>query len=152
MRCENLQVHVRKIIQYIYFFSAGNAFATFQSYNKNEDPDNMNPPNMPPPLPPKKKHIMSYMEMFGRSLNNTDEELVQSLTRTKDLLEAVWQQNYHDYSYNSMSSQYDLSSGGFAGKETYQTSTVVVYMGSTLLQLAPGSRYLYQADKRRTVT
>ena len=61
---------------------------------------------------------MSYMEMFGRSLNNTDEELVQSLTRTKDLLEAVWQQNYHDYSYNSMSSQYDLSSGGFAGKET----------------------------------
>ena len=72
---------------------------------------------MPPPLPPKKKHIMSYMEMFGRSLNNTDEELVQSLTRTKDLLEAVWQQNYHDYSYNSMSSQYDLSSGGFAGKE-----------------------------------
>ena len=97
------------------FVSAGNAFATFQSYNKNElDPD-MNPPNMPPPLPPKKKHIMSYMEMFGRSLNNTDEELVQSLTRTKDLLEAVWQQNYHDYSYNSMSSQYDLSSGGFAG-------------------------------------
>jgi len=95
---------------------AGNAFATFQSYNKNEDPDNMNPPNMPPPLPPKKKHIMSYMEMFGRSLNNTDEELVQSLTRTKDLLEAVWQQNYHDYSYNSMSSQYDLSSGGFAGR------------------------------------
>ena len=25
----------------------------------------------------------------------SDEELVQSLTRTKDLLEAVWQQNYH---------------------------------------------------------
>lgn len=67
---------------------------------------------LPPPLPPKKKHIMSYMEMFGRSLVTTDEELVQSLTRTKDLLEAVWQQNYHDYSYNSMSSQYDLSSGG----------------------------------------
>ena len=106
------------------YFSAGNAFATFQSYNKNEDPDNMNPPNMPPPLPPKKKHIMSYMEMFGRSLNNTDEELVQSLTRTKDLLEAVWQQNYHDYSYNSMSSQYDLSSGGFAGKETSHKYTV----------------------------
>ena len=84
----------------------------------------MNPPNMPPPLPPKKKHIMSYMEMFGRSLNNTDEELVQSLTRTKDLLEAVWQQNYHDYSYNSMSSQYDLSSGGFAGKETCHKYTV----------------------------
>ena len=68
---------------------------------------------------------MSYMEMFGRSLVTTgiyvwiyivwnnikqfdgkflfmfltnyvsDEELVQSLTRTKDLLEAVWQQNYH---------------------------------------------------------
>ena len=108
----------------ISIFSAGNAFATFQSYNKNEDPDNMNPPNMPPPLPPKKKHIMSYMEMFGRSLNNTDEELVQSLTRTKDLLEAVWQQNYHDYSYNSMSSQYDLSSGGFAGKETSHKYTV----------------------------
>ena len=65
------------------------------------------------------------MEMFGRSLVTTgiyvwiyiiwnnikqfdgkflfmfltnyvsDEELVQSLTRTKDLLEAVWQQNYH---------------------------------------------------------
>ena len=80
---------------------------------------------MPPPLPPKKKHIMSYMEMFGRSLNNTDEELVQSLTRTKDLLEAVWQQNYHDYSYNSMSSQYDLSSGGFAGKKTCHKYTVL---------------------------
>lgn len=64
----------------------------------------------PPPLPPKKKHIMSYMEMFGRSLVTTDEELVQSLTRTKDLLEAVWQQNYHDYSYNSpiQSNQYDF--------------------------------------------
>ena len=56
------------------------------------------------------------MEMFGKSLNNTDEEIVDSLTRTKDLLEAVWKQNYHDYSYNSMSSQYDLSSGGFAGR------------------------------------
>ena len=43
----------------------------------------------------------------------SDEELVQSLTRTKDLLEAVWQQNYHDYSYNSLSNHsYDMASPG----------------------------------------
>ena len=60
-----------------FYFSAGNAFATFQSYNKNEDPDNMNPPNMPPPLPPKKKHspvriidkyeyiILMYSDLFS---------------------------------------------------------------------------------------
>jgi hypothetical protein len=90
------------------------SFPTFQVY-----PDPMGPtPLIPPPLPPKKKHIMSYMEMFGRSLVTTDEELVQSLTRTKDLLEAVWQQNYHDFTtnYNSISSsQYGDPSSGPGG-------------------------------------
>ena len=98
----------------------------------------------PPPLPPKKKHIHSYMEIFGRS--NTDAEFVHrylfillrngvrsrkraldksnniyfllfcSLTQTKDLLEDVWQRNYHDYSYNSMSSQCELTSGDYIGR------------------------------------
>lgn len=94
-------------------FATGSSLATFQTAGLSldqTDNDEIKHNNAgPPPLPPKKKHIMSYMEMFGRSLVTTDEELVQSLTRTKDLLEAVWQQNYHDYSYNSMSSQYDLS-------------------------------------------
>ena len=54
------------------------------------------------------------MEIFGRS--NTEAEFVHSLTQTKDLLEAVWQQNYHDYSYNSMSSQCELTSGDYIGR------------------------------------
>ena len=53
------------------------------------------------------------MEIFGRS--NTDAEFVHSLTQTKDLLEDVWQRNYHDYSYNSMSSQCELTSGDYLG-------------------------------------
>ena len=51
--------------------------------------------------------------IFSKVSSIPDEELVQSLTRTKDLLEAVWQQNYHDYSYNSLSTQsYDMASPG----------------------------------------
>ena len=53
------------------------------------------------------------MNFLTKVLSIPDEELVQSLTRTKDLLEAVWQQNYHDYSYNSLSTQsYDMASPG----------------------------------------
>ncbi len=86
------------------------ACSRMQSNSVGEPPGSGLVTTIPPPLPPKKKHIMSYMEMFGRSLVTTDEEMVQSLTRTKDLLEAVWQQNYHDFSYNSINYQSDLSS------------------------------------------
>lgn len=74
------------------------AFPTFQGHHRESD-GRMTTPSVPPPLPPKKKHIMSYMEMFGRSVFPTGEDLLHSLTQTQDLLEAVWQQNYHDFSY-----------------------------------------------------
>jgi hypothetical protein len=44
----------------------------------------------PPPLPPKKRNIMSYMEMFGRSVLPTGEDLLQGLFHPHDLLHTVW--------------------------------------------------------------
>ena len=54
--------------------------------------------NPPPPLPPKKRNIMSYMEMFGRSVLPAHCDVIQSFAQTQHLLEAVWQQNYHGFS------------------------------------------------------
>lgn len=59
------------------------AFPTFRVYQRSLTSDSSDAtgeaglfgelaaPILPPPLPPKKKHIMSYMEMFGRSLVNS---------------------------------------------------------------------------------
>ena len=81
----------------------------------------------PPPLPPKKRNIMSYMEMFGKSVLPSGEDLLQvfqdqstnavkfstklcwelsvlevlqsqGLFHPHDLLHNVWQQNFHEYS------------------------------------------------------
>ena len=52
----------------------------------------------PPPLPPKKRNIMSYMEMFGQSVLPTDTHFLQGVAQTQDLLQAVWHQNYHGFS------------------------------------------------------
>ena len=58
--------------------SAGNAgFPTFHVYQRSMTVDEVDRDHLtegtplPPPLPPKKKHIMSYMEIFGRSLVTT---------------------------------------------------------------------------------
>ena len=60
--------------------SAGNAagFPTFHVYQRSMTVDEVDHRDhmtegtpLPPPLPPKKKHIMSYMEIFGRSLVTT---------------------------------------------------------------------------------
>ena len=51
----------------------------------------------PPPLPPKKRNVMSYMEMFGRTVLPSGEDLLQGFYHTHDLLHNVWQQNLHAY-------------------------------------------------------
>jgi Rap guanine nucleotide exchange factor 1 len=51
----------------------------------------------PPPLPPKKRNVMSYMEMFGRTVLPSGEDLLQGFYHTHDLLHNVWQQNMHAY-------------------------------------------------------
>ena len=58
----------------------------------------------PPPLPPKKRNIMSYMEMFGKSIIPNGEDLLQGLFHPHDLLHNVWQQNFHEYSEYAPSS------------------------------------------------
>ena len=58
----------------------------------------------PPPLPPKKRNIMSYMEMFGKSIIPTGEDLLQGIFHPHDLLHNVWQQNFHEYSEYAPSS------------------------------------------------
>ena len=58
----------------------------------------------PPPLPPKKRNIMSYMEMFGKSILPSGEDLLQGLFHPHDLLHNVWQQNFHEYSEYAPSS------------------------------------------------
>ena len=58
----------------------------------------------PPPLPPKKRNITSYMEMFGRSVLPSGEELLQGFLRPHDLLHTVWQQNMHEYTEYAPSS------------------------------------------------
>ena len=52
----------------------------------------------PPPLPPKKRNVMSYMEMFGKSLLPSGEDIMQGFFQTHDLLHNVWEHNFHEYS------------------------------------------------------
>lgn len=52
----------------------------------------------PPPLPPKKRNVMSYMEMFGKSILPSGEDIMQGFFQTHDLLHNVWQHNFHEYS------------------------------------------------------
>jgi len=63
-----------------------------------------NDADTPPPLPPKKRNIMSYMEMFGKSIIPTGEDLLQGIFHPHDLLHNVWQQNFHEYSEYAPSS------------------------------------------------
>ena len=51
----------------------------------------------PPPLPPKKRNVMSYMEMFGKSILPTGEDILHGFFQTQDLLHNVWQDNFHEY-------------------------------------------------------
>ena len=54
--------------------------------------------DLPPPLPPKKRNIMSYMEMFGKSIMfPSGDELFPGLLQSHDLLHNVWQHNFHEY-------------------------------------------------------
>ena len=53
--------------------------------------------DIPPPLPPKKRNIMSYMEMFGKSIFPTGDDLFQGLLQSHDVLHNVWQHNFHEY-------------------------------------------------------
>ena len=53
--------------------------------------------DIPPPLPPKKRNIMSYMEMFGKSIFPTGDELFQDFLQSHDVLHNVWQHNFHEY-------------------------------------------------------
>ena len=55
--------------------------------------------DIPPPLPPKKRNIMSYMEMFGQSVLPApgDTDLFQGFVHSHDLLQHVWQHNFHEY-------------------------------------------------------
>ena len=54
--------------------------------------------DIPPPLPPKKRNIMSYMEMFGKSLFPSGDDLLEGFMQSHDILHNVWQQNFHEYS------------------------------------------------------
>ena len=55
-------------------------------------------PDLPPPLPPKKRNIMSYMEMFGKSIMfPSGDELFPGLLQSHDVLHNVWQHNFHEY-------------------------------------------------------
>ena len=54
--------------------------------------------DIPPPLPPKKRNIMSYMEMFGKSIFPSGDDLFHGFVHSHDLLHNVWQQNFHEYS------------------------------------------------------
>ena len=55
--------------------------------------------DVPPPLPPKKRNIMSYMEMFGKSIfPSTSDDLFDNFVQSHDLLHNVWQHNFHEYS------------------------------------------------------
>lgn len=54
--------------------------------------------DVPPPLPPKKRNIMSYMEMFGRPIFPSGDEMFEGLVHSQDLLHNVWQHNFHEYS------------------------------------------------------
>ena len=54
--------------------------------------------DIPPPLPPKKRNIMSYMEMFGKSIFPSGDDLFHGLVHSHDLLHNVWQHNFHEYS------------------------------------------------------
>ena len=52
----------------------------------------------PPPLPPKKRNVMSYMEMFGKTILPSGEDILHGFFHTHDLLHNVWQHNFHEYS------------------------------------------------------
>ena len=54
--------------------------------------------DIPPPLPPKKRNIMSYMEIFGKSILPSGDDLFQGFVQSHDLLHNVWQHNFHEYS------------------------------------------------------
>ncbi len=51
----------------------------------------------PPPLPPKKRNVMSYMEMFGKTMLPSGEDILHGFFQTHDLLHNVWQNNFHEY-------------------------------------------------------
>ena len=51
----------------------------------------------PPPLPPKKRNVMSYMEMFGKTILPSGEDILHGFFQTHDLLHNVWQHNFHEY-------------------------------------------------------
>ena len=67
---------------------------TSQSRNSNQSDIE----DIPPPLPPKKRNIMSYMEIFGKSILPSGEDLFQGFVHSHDLLHNVWQHNFHEYS------------------------------------------------------
>ena len=53
--------------------------------------------DLPPPLPPKKRNIMSYMEMFGNSMFPSGDDLFPGFLQSHDVLHNVWQHNFHEY-------------------------------------------------------
>ncbi|CAB4057347.1 RAPGEF1 [Lepeophtheirus salmonis] len=93
-----------------------------KSMSKNQNDDSVHEElnsitTLPPPLPPKKNHIMTYMEIFGKSVFPSGEFIKHGLSRTEDILQKVWQENYHDYSIDYSSSS--ISSGIFLNFPTY---------------------------------
>ncbi|XP_040577956.1 uncharacterized protein [Lepeophtheirus salmonis] len=93
-----------------------------KSMSKNQNDDSVHEElnsitTLPPPLPPKKTNIMTYMEIFGKSVFPSGEFIRHGLSRTEDILQKVWQENYHDYSIDYSSSS--ISSGIFLNFPTY---------------------------------
>ena len=58
---------------------------------------NLSDEDRPPPLPPKKRNVMSYMEMFGKTMLPSGEDILHGFFQTHDLLHNVWQNNFHEY-------------------------------------------------------
>ncbi|XP_050293890.1 guanine nucleotide-releasing factor 2 isoform X2 [Anthonomus grandis grandis] len=70
----------------------------------------------PPPLPPKKKHIMAYMEMFGNCSHSNDPEfmrhsvhMVQSQWGTPSMIGMSSTQSFHSAMHTSNSRSHTLS-------------------------------------------
>ncbi|KAK6641638.1 hypothetical protein RUM44_013353 [Polyplax serrata] len=47
----------------------------------------------PPPLPPKKKHIMAYMEIFGNASHANENEFLRHSVHAYNILQSEWQQH-----------------------------------------------------------
>ena len=91
--------------------------------------------DIPPPLPPKKRNIMSYMEIFGKSILPSGEDLFQGFVHSHDLLHNVWQHNFHEYS--------EYTPSGLLNFPFINTDEGV--MGRPYMNLSPGGHGLAPA-------